>query len=95
MKTSFVRREGRHVKDDCSENLNPEEKREAVRRECTLRHLDGYSDTKVIDPIEENFPSCAMPLSCTTPLTSTPAIVQNRAAEYLAHVWNLARVVRL
>ena len=33
---------GRHVKDDCAEILDPEEKREAVRQVCATRYLDGY-----------------------------------------------------
>ena len=55
---------------------------------CAARYVDGHSDTKVIDPIKENFPSCTMPLSCTTPVSVTPAIMHNQeyAAEYLAHV---------
>ena len=69
---------GRHVPDNSQEILDPEEKREAVRKSCALRYLDGYPDTKVIDPIKENFPACTMPLSCTSPTYITPEILQNR-----------------
>ena len=50
--------------------------------------VPGYPDTKVIDPVKENFPACTMPLSCTTPAYITPAIPRNRqcAKEYLAHL---------
>ena len=39
---------GRHVPDNSHEILDPEENREAVRRACALRYLDGYPDTKVM-----------------------------------------------
>ena len=57
---------GRHVHDDSREILDPEKRGEAVRQVCALRYLDGYPDTKVIDPIKDNFPACTMPLSYTT-----------------------------
>ena len=80
---------GGHVKDDSAPvSRGPEEQRETMRQICAIRYLDGYSDTKVIDPIKENFLSCTMPLSCTTtPLTIAPAIMHNQkyATEYLAH----------
>ena len=55
---------------------------------CALRYLDGYPDTKVIDPIKENYPACTMPLSSTSPTHVTPEIMRNAqyAQEYLAHV---------
>ena len=68
---------GRHVPDDSHEILDPEESREAVRKACALRYLDGYPDTKVIDPIRDNFPACTMPLSSTSPTYITPAILGN------------------
>ena len=75
------------MKDDCSPASSAEEQREAMRQACATRYPDGCSDTKVIDPMKENFP-CTMPLSCATPLTITPAIMHNQeyATEYLAHV---------
>ena len=59
-----------------------------MRKACALRYLDGYPDTKVIDPIKENFPACTMPLSSTSPTYITPAMLRNRqyAKEYLEHV---------
>ena len=60
------------------EILDPEENREAVRKVCALRYLDGYPDTKVIDPIKENFPPCTMPLSSTSPTYVTPEIMRNQ-----------------
>ena len=36
---------GRQVPDDTSVIPDPEERREAVRKLCTLRYLDGYPDT--------------------------------------------------
>ena len=74
---------GRHVPDNSQVLSDPEEHREAVRKVCALRYLDGYPDTKV-----ENFPACAMPLSSTSPTHVTPEIMRNQpcAREYLEHV---------
>ena len=76
---------GRHVPDNSQEILDPEENREAIRKVCALRCLDAYPDTKVIDPIKENFPACTCrprrrPVS--------PEIMRNQqyAKEYLEHV---------
>ena len=79
---------GRQVPHDTNVILDAEVKREAVRKVCALRYLDGYPDTKVIDPIKENYPACAMPLSSTSPVHVTPEIMRNAqyAQEYLAHV---------
>ena len=67
---------GRHVKDGSA--LVSGDQQENVRV-CATCYLERYSDTKVIDPIKENFSS---------PLTITPAIMhsQEYAKEYLAHV---------
>ena len=79
---------GRHVPDDCQVISDPEERREAVRKACALRYLDGYPDTKVIDLIKENYPACTMPSSSTSPTYITPEImrVQQNAREYIEHV---------
>ena len=79
---------GRMVKDDQQVLADEEAKREQARQTCALRYLDGYPDTKVIDPIKENYPACTMPLSATTPLHVTPEILCNRqsAQEYVEHV---------
>ena len=66
---------------------NAEDKREAVRQVCAKGYLEGYSDTKVFDPINDIFPSCFMPLSCAV-LTVKHAIMHSKeyAKEYLTHV---------
>ena len=69
---------GRRVPENSQEILDPEENREAIRKACALRYLDGYPDTKVIDPTKENFPACTMPLSSTSPTYITPDIMRNR-----------------
>ena len=68
--------------------MDEETRRERVRKTCALRYLDGYPDTKVIDPIKENYPACTMPLSATSPIHVTPEILCNTqyAQEYVAHV---------
>ena len=75
---------GRQVPDDTSVILDPEKRREAVRKICALRYLDGYPDTKVIDPIKENYPACTMPLSSTSPIHVTPEIMRN--AQYAQRI---------
>ena len=79
---------GRKVPDDTDEIPDPGTKREVVKKTCALRYLDGYLDTKVVDPIKENFPACTMPLSCTPPTHVTPEIMRNAqyAQEYIAHI---------
>ena len=68
--------------------MDEEMRRERVRKICALRYLDGYPDTKVIDPIKENYPACTMPLSATSPTYVTPEILRKTqyAQEYVAHV---------
>ena len=56
---------GRMVKDDHRPPADEETKREETRKTCALRYLDGCPDTKVIDPIKDNYPACTMPLSAT------------------------------
>ena len=79
---------GRKVKDDHQAPADEEAKREETRKTCALRYLDGYPDTKVIDPIKENYPACTMLLSATTPLHVTPEILCNKqdAQEFVEHV---------
>ena len=68
--------------------MDEETRKEKARKTCALRYLDGYPDTKVIDPIKENYPARTMPLSATTPLHVTPEILCNTqyAQEYVEHV---------
>ena len=47
---------GRMVKDDHQAPADEEAKREQTRQTCALRYLDGYPDTKVIDPIKRTIP---------------------------------------
>ena len=79
---------GRQIPDDVGAILDTEKKREEMRKLCSLRYLDGYPDTKVIDPIKENYPACTMPLSSTSPTHVTPEIMRNvqYARDYIAHV---------
>ena len=79
---------GRQIPDDADEILDEEVKREATRKVCALKYLDRYPDTKVIDPIKDNYPACTMPLSSTSPVHVTPEIMRNAqyAQEYIAHV---------
>ena len=79
---------GRMVKDDHRPPADEETRREETRKTCALRHLEGYPDTKVIDPIKDNYPACTMPLSATTPLHVTPEILCNQkyAQEYVERV---------
>ena len=88
---------GCQVNDDFDEPMDEEMRRERVRKICALRYLDGYSDTKVIDPIKENYPACTMPLSATSPTYVTPEILRNTqyAQEYVAHVAHVALIREL
>ena len=75
---------GRRVKDNRGLSLDEETRREEARKTCALRYLEGYPDTKVIDPIR----TCTMPLAATIPLHVTPEILRNKkyAQEYVEHV---------
>ena len=55
---------GRKVRDDQQAPADEEAKREKTRQTCALRYLDGYPDTKVIDPSKENYhaPCCCRQL---------------------------------
>ena len=79
---------GRMVKDNHGSSLDEENQEGRISQDCALRYLEGYPDTKVIDPIRDNYPACTMPLSATTPLHVTPEILRNKkcAQEYVEHV---------
>ena len=81
-------KKGRMVPDDHKPPSDEETKREETRKTCALRYLESYPDTKVIDPIKDNFPACTMPLSATAPLHVTPEILCNQeyAQEDVEHV---------
>ena len=48
---------------------------ERIRQICASKYLHGYPDFKVIDPIQENYPACTMPLAATSPAVVTPEIL--------------------
>ena len=54
---------GRMVKDDHKPPVDEETRREETRKTCALRYLEGYPDTKVIDPIKDNYPACTAAVS--------------------------------
>ena len=58
--------------------LDDETRSERTRQLCASNYLYGYPDTKVIDPIQVNFPACTMPLTATSPAVVTPEILCNR-----------------
>ena len=76
------------VKDDHRPPADEETRREETRKTCALRYLEGYPDTKVIDPIKDSYPACTMPLSATNPLHVTAEILRNQkyAQEDVEHV---------
>ena len=61
---------------------------ERIRQICASKYLCGYSESKVIDPIQENYPACTMPLAATTPAVVTPEILCNTqyVQDYVKHV---------
>ena len=70
---------------EMSHREDPSDRREEIRQARSKFYLEDYSDENVVDPIKEFFPACTMPLSCTCPLTVSPAIMYNReyAQEYI------------
>ena len=69
-------------------HLDDETRSERTRQLCALKYLHGYPDSRVVDPIKENYPACTMPLAATSPAVVTPEILCNiqYAQEYVAHV---------
>ena len=61
---------------------------ERIRQICASKYLYGYPDSRVIDPIKENYPACTMPLAATSPTVVTPEILCNTqyAQDYVTHV---------
>ena len=68
--------------------MDDETRSERTRQICASKYLHGYSDTRVVDPLKENYPACTMPLSATSPAVVTPEILCNiqYMQEYVAHV---------
>ena len=69
-------------------HLDDETRSERTRQLCALKYLHGYPDSRVVDPIKENYPACTMPLAATSPAVVTPEILCNiqYAQDYVAHV---------
>ena len=61
---------------------------ERIRQICASKYLYGYPDFKVIDPIQENYPACTMPLAAASPTVVTPEILCNTqyVHDYVTHV---------
>ena len=57
--------------------LNDVDRDERIRQICASKYLYGYPESKVIDPIQENYPACTMPLAATSPAVVTPEILCN------------------
>ena len=63
-------------------------RQERIRQICVSKYLYGYSESKVIDPIQLNYPACTMPLASTTPAVVTAGILCNPqyVIDYVRHV---------
>ena len=61
---------------------------ERIRQICASKYLYGYPESKVIDPIQECYPACTMPLASTTPAVVVPEILCNTqyVHDYVKHV---------
>ena len=61
---------------------------ERIRQICASKYLYGYPESKVIDPIQENYPACTMPFSATSPAVVAPEILCNtqHVHDYVKHV---------
>ena len=58
------------------------------RQLCASKYLLGYPESKVIDPIQVNYPACTMPLAATTPAVVTAESLCNPqyVCDYVKHV---------
>ena len=63
-------------------------RQERIRQICASKYLYGYPESKVIDPIQLNYPACTMPLASTTPAVVTAGILCNPqyVSDYVKHV---------
>ena len=63
-------------------------RQERIRQVCASKYLCGYSESKVIDPIQLHYPACTMPLAATTPAVVTAGILCNPqyVVDYVKHV---------
>ena len=61
---------------------------ERIRQICASKYLYGYPESKLIDPIQENYPACTMPLAATMPAVVAPEILCNTqyVHDYVKHV---------
>ena len=68
--------------------LDDMERMERIRQICASKYLFGYPESKVIDPIQVNYPACTMPLAATMPVVVTAASLCNPqyVCDYVKHV---------
>ena len=68
--------------------LDDTERMERIRQLCASKYLLGYPESKVIDPIQVNYPACTMPLAATTPAVVTAESLCNPqyVCDYVKHV---------
>ena len=68
--------------------MNDMERLDRIRQVCASRYLSGYPVTKVIDPLQVNYPACTMPLAATAPLVITAASLctPQYVCDYVKHV---------
>ena len=64
--------------------LSDVDRQERIRQVCASKYLGGYSEAKVLDPVQLLYPACTMPLAATTPDTDQtsamhPALVTELA----------------
>ena len=61
---------------------------ERIRQICAAKYLYGYPESKLIDPIQECYPACTMPLASTMPAVVAPEILCNTqyVHDYVKHV---------
>ena len=68
--------------------LSDVDRQEKIRKVCASNYLGGYSESKVLDPIQLHYPACTMPLAATTPAVITAGILCNPqyVTDYMKHV---------
>ena len=68
--------------------LSDVDRQERIRQVCASKYLGGYSEAKVLDPVQLLYPACTMPLAATTPAVITAGILSNPqyVTDYMKHV---------
>ena len=68
--------------------LSDVDRQEKIRQICASNYLGGYSEEKVLDPVQLQHPACTMPLAATTPAVITAGILCNPqyVIDYMKHV---------